>query len=237
MDFKTIILAIVVILVLYFVIRYMTIPGSLSGLENAKDAIRVSKDDLDTNDSSPASNFTYAIWFNIDTWNYRYGQPKILFGRLDSNKEPCPSVTLGAMQNDLTIDLACYPGADNTDSSVASEIHKCRIQNIPIQKWTHLLMSVYGKTLDVYIDGKLVKTCVLPGTAKIDKVSDVFITPVGGFSGSTAKFQYWDNATNPQEAWNIYASGWSSGLSLLDKYKVVISFYEDDKKEGEVSLG
>ena len=103
MDFKTIILAIVVILILYFVIRYMTIPGSLSGIENAKNAIRISKDDLDTNDSSPASNFTYSIWFNIDTWNYRYGQPKILFGRLDSNKEPCPSVTLGAMQNDLTI--------------------------------------------------------------------------------------------------------------------------------------
>lgn len=236
MDFKTIILAVVIILLLYFVIRYMTVSGSLSGLENAKEAIRISKDNLESSDSSPASNFTYSIWFNIDTWNYRYGQPKILFGRLDTNKEPCPSVTLGAMQNDLTIALACYPGPDNTDSAVSSEIHKCRIQNVPIQKWTHLLMSVYGKSLDVYIDGKLVRTCILPGVAKVDKSSDVYITPVGGFSGSTAKFQYFDNATNPQEAWNIYATGWSSGLSLFDKYKVVVSFYDDNQKEGEIEF-
>lgn len=236
MDLKTIILAIVVILLLYFVVRYMAIPGNLSGLENAKDAVLVSKDSLESSDSSPASNFTYAIWFNIDTWNYRYGQPKIVFGRLDTNKDPCPSVVLGAMQNDLTISLTCYPGSDNTDSSVNSEIHKCRIQNIPIQKWTHLLMSVYGKSLDVYIDGKLVRTCVLPGVAKIDKSTDVYITPAGGFSGSTAKFQYWDNATNPQQAWNVYAAGWSSGLSIFDKYKVVVSFYDDNKKEGEVSF-
>ena len=82
MDLKTIILAIVVILLLYFVVRYMAIPGNLSGLENAKDAVLVSKDSLESSDSSPASNFTYAIWFNIDTWNYRYGQPKIVFGSI-----------------------------------------------------------------------------------------------------------------------------------------------------------
>jgi hypothetical protein len=235
MDFKTIILAIVVILFLYFVIRYMTVPSSLSGLESGKDAIRVSKDSLDSDESSPSSNFTYSIWFNIDTWNYRYGQPKILFGRLDSDREPCPSVVLGAMQNDLTISMSCYPSAEN-DQSASSEIHKCRVQNIPIQKWTHLLMSVYGKALDVYIDGKLVKTCVLPGLAKIDKSSDVFITPVGGFSGSTAKFQYWDSASNPQQAWNIYRAGWSDGLSIFDKYKVIVSFYEDNELEAEVTI-
>lgn len=235
MDFKTIILAIVVILLLYFVIRYMTVPSSLSGLESGKDAIRVSKDSLETDESSPSSNFTYSIWFNIDTWNYRYGQPKVLFGRLDGDREPCPSVVFGAMQNDLTISMSCYPSAEN-DATAASEIHKCRVQNIPIQKWTHLLLSVYGKALDVYVDGKLVKTCVLPGLAKMDKASDVFITPVGGFSGSTAKFQYWDSASNPQQAWNIYKAGWMSGLSLFDKYKVIISFYEDNELEAEVTI-
>ena len=232
MDLKTIILAIVVILLLYFVIRYMTVTGSLSGLANAKDAIRISKDDLDVNDSSPASNFTYSIWFNIDTWNYRYGQPKIVFGRLDTNKEPCPSVTLGAMQNDLTIALACYPGPDNTDTSVSSEIHKCRIQNVPIQKWTHLLMSVYGKSLDIYIDGKLVNTNVLKGVPMTNKNYSALLCPDGGFSGEISKFKYFARTISPREAYEIYREGpggnWLS--DLLNQYKLKMSFLKDNEE-------
>ena len=54
--------------------------------------------------------------------------------------------------------------------------------------------------MDVYLDGKLARTCVLPGTAKVTESSNVYVTPAGGFSGSTNKLQYWDSATNPQQA-------------------------------------
>lgn len=230
MELKTIILTIIVILIFYFVIRYLTSRTELSGLENAKSSIKVDKSLLAANRLNPASNFTYSIWFNIDSWNYRYGEPKILFERSDGNGKPCPSVVLDGQNNDLLIKIACYPGAN--------QVHTCKIQNIPIQKWNHLLLSVYGKSLDVYIDGKLVKTCLLPGLAKVNHTSDVFVTPNGGFSGSTAKFQYFDKASNPQQAWNLYAKGWSNNsFSFFNKTKVVLSLYNNDIKTAELSSG
>ena len=89
--------------------------------------------------------------------------------------------------------------------------------------------------MDVYLDGKLARTCVLPGTAKVTDSSNVYVTPAGGFSGSTAKLQYWDSATNPQQAYNIYKQG-SSNLSLLDKYKVIISMYNDGEETGSITI-
>ena len=40
----------------------------------------------------------------------------------------------------------------------------CSIDNIPIQKWVNLMISVYSRTMDIYLDGKLVNSYILPGT-------------------------------------------------------------------------
>ena len=53
--------------------------------------------------------------------------------------------------------------------------------NVPLQKWVNLIISLYGRTLDVYIDGKLVRTCVLPGVAQVNPDADILVTPMGGF--------------------------------------------------------
>ena len=62
-----------------------------------------------------SSNFTYSVWFYIEDWNYRYGEPKVIFGRMTTGtgqKEPCPSVVLGPIQNNIVVSLAVYPGLD-----------------------------------------------------------------------------------------------------------------------------
>ena len=138
MNVSNIILGVIVILVIYYIISYLTVKTTLTNTNSAKDKIEIKKDDLETNDSSPASNFTYSIWFYIDDWNYRYGQPKIVFGRVNKNKEPQPSVSLGATRNDVVISLSCYPSVD-TGADKKSVVHNCKLQNIPIQKWNNLL--------------------------------------------------------------------------------------------------
>lgn len=234
MNFANIILGVIVILIIYYIFKYMTKKSNLTNTNDAKVKIEIDKNDLESDDSSPASNFTYSIWFYIDDWNYRYGQPKIVFGRINKKREPQPSVTLGATRNDVTVSLSCYPpiGGGEGKNSV---VHNCKLQNIPIQKWNHLLFSVYGKSMDVYLDGKLARTCVLPGTAKVTEASNLYVTPAGGFAGSTAKLQYWDSATNPQQAYNIYKQG-ATNLSLFDKYKVVISMYNDGEESGSITI-
>jgi hypothetical protein len=158
---------------------------------------------------SNSSNFTYSVWFYIDDWNYKNGEKKILFGRGDSSKDgiakPCPMVTFGSIENNLEVALAVFSGTNDIT-------HTCNVYNIPIQSWCNLLISVYGRTLDIYLDGKLVNTCVLPGTAKVNGDSNVYITPAGGFSGWTSKFEYFPKATDPQTAWNIYEGGYSTSI-------------------------
>ena len=114
----------------------------------------------------------------------------------------------------------------------------CQIKNFPLQKWVNLTVSVYGRTLDVYIDGKLVKTCILDGISKIGKEQDLLVTLDGGFKGWTSNITYMPQACNPQEAYNIYKRGY--GLSwfnqLFNKYRFKFSFLKDNVETGSIYL-
>jgi len=190
-----------------------------------------------------SSNFTYSIWFYIEDWNYKYGEAKVLFGRMSETtssktkgantfgNDPCPLVVLGETENNLDVSITCYPGS--TPNNLGN-IHTCQVTNVPIQKWVNLLISTYGRTLDVYLDGKLVKTCVMPGIAKINSDANLYVTPLGGFYGWTSKFQYFPTPTDPQTAWNIYKAGYGdSWLSnLFGKYRVKVSFMNNGKEKG-----
>lgn len=255
MEVKNILLVIIVFILLWWLIKYITKDvTTLSGLTSGKTMQEVSPSSLD---GSPlnTSNFSYSIWFYVDDWNYRYGEPKIIFGRMMNNdmSKPCPSVTLGAMQNDLNVTLSLRnqpqpqsPPATSsgqqalTSTAVQPEYQNfsCSVANIPIQRWVNLMISVYGRTLDIYIDGKLVRTCVMPGIAVVDSTAPLYITPNNGFSGWTTKLQYWPDANNPQTAWNVYRSGYGGSMmgNLFGNYGLKVAFMEGDQEKGIIKI-
>jgi hypothetical protein len=226
MEVKNILIFVILLILLIIIIRYLRRDvNKLSNLENAKIMQEITPSELTDPEHAGSSNFTYSIWFYIDNWNYRYGEEKVLFGRMISGTgatEPCPSVVFGEMQNNLKVLLTVYPGLEDNTLSNNFIVYNCSIQNMPIQKWTNLLVTVYGRFMDVYLDGKLVRTCLLPGVSKIDPNAPVYITPNGGFSGWTSKFQYWSHATDPQEAWNIYKKGYGASIfgNLFGQYSI-----------------
>ena len=240
MEAKNIALFLVIMLLVIIILRYiMSDVNTLSSLTSGETSQKIEAADLASSDSGNTSNFTYSIWFFIDDWNYKYGEPKVIFGRMlqsGTKKMPCPTVMLGPLQNNINVSLAVYPGLDENDntrednSNIREVIHTCNVANVPLQKWCNLFISVYGRTLDLYLDGKMVRTCVLPGTAKVDANAPVYITPMGGFSGWTAKFQYWAESSNPQKAWDTYKSGYGGSLlsSIFGKYTVKLSLMEGD---------
>ena len=236
MSILKILFIILALVVFYYIYVGLTSSGPITSMTDGKVAQTIDPTKLANN--SGTSNYTYAIWMYVDNWNYRYGQPKVIFGRNESSangdSNPSPSVVLGAMQNDLTISITTYP----TSSGGSPLVHNCIIKNVPLQKWTCLLISLYGRSLDVYLDGKLVRTCVLPGVAKVNTRAPVEITPDGGFEGYTAKFMYFDGPTNPQEAWNIYKQGFASGGigNLFEKYKIKVAFLEDNVEQGSLEI-
>ena len=101
-----------------------------------------------------------------------------------------------------------------------------------------MIISLYGRSLDVYLDGKLVKTCVLPGPAKVYANQPVYVTPAGGFSGFTSNIRYWTTAKNPQEAYNIYKEGYggSSLGNLFNKYRIKVAFLDDNVEKGSFEI-
>jgi len=244
MELKNIIIFVVIVVLIIIVIGYIKKDvNTLSNLVSGQSMQTIEATSLATSSSSSGtSNFTYSIWFFIDDWNYRYGESKIIFGRMimgQSPPAPCPTVMLGAVENDIMVSLAVYPGLDETPTDATrSTVSTCAISNVPIQRWCNLLVSVYGRTQDLYLDGKLVRTCVLPGVAKIDSSAPVYITPNGGFSGWTAKFQYWAESTDPQQAWNIYNAGYGASIlgQLFGKYTVKIALLEGDKEESSFTF-
>jgi hypothetical protein len=167
MALQSIILAVIVILVIFLIINMLTSKSNkLSSMQDGNVEKIIPASDLSSSTNN-TSNFTYSVWFYIEDWTYRYGQEKVILTRIDSDRNPSPQIALGAFQNNLNVSLQTYPDGSNTDTSSVSQTHNCNIKNVPIQSWVNALISVNGRTLDVYIDGKLVRTCVMPGVARI----------------------------------------------------------------------
>jgi len=90
--------------------------------------------------------------------------------------------------------------------------------------------------MDIYIDGKLVRTCLLPGIANVNNNSNIYVTPAGGFDGWTAKFQYYPDSLNPQQAYNIYTQGYSNFLSSLSAYQIQLSLVENGQTQSSITI-
>jgi len=245
---------VIIVLVIMFITYVLRDPYTLLKLQNGQNSTTIKATSLATNGSNiPSSNFAYSIWFYINDFNYRYGEPKVIFGRMGapsgtkqgsvsglSGVDPCPAVILGALENNLEISLACFPGINQAPTTVGGKsiIHTCKVSNVPVQKWVNLTISVYGRSLDVYIDGKLVKTCLLPGVANVNNTSDIYITPIGGFDGWTSRFQYYPNSLNPQQAYNIYANGYGGNMfsNVLQGHQVQISLIENGTTQSSLTI-
>lgn len=229
METLQIIFSVVLLLIIIYIIMwFFSKSAQLTQMSDGNKQQIIASSTLANNNNS--NNYTYSTWFYINDWNYRFGEPKIILGRLDKDNNPGPSITLDAMENNLTVAVACYPV--NNSSTATPIIHQCSVSNIPLQKWVNLIVSLYGRTLDLYLDGKLVRTCVIPGVAKVNNDTNILVTPAGGFNGWTTNFQYWSTASNPQEAYNIYKAGFGGSAlgNLFNKFRIRISFLADNQE-------
>ena len=92
--------------------------------------------------------------------------------------------------------------------------------------------------MDIYIDGKLVKTCILDGVPNINNNSNVYVTPNGGFSGYTSKLQFFSDATDPQKAYNIYRSGPGNNIfsNLFKGYQLQLNLVQNGQVSGSLTI-
>jgi len=172
-------------------------------------------------------NYAYSIWIYVNDWSYLYGKEKVIFVRGAIGSLFMPSLTLEPTENTLRITV-----------STDDEPLDCYVPNIPLQQWVCLIVTLNNKSLDSYVNGKLVKTCVLSALPKISPDASIYLTPAGGFSGFTSRFQYWSSYMSPQQAWNIYKKGPGGNIfsNLINQYKIQFNFIKGSEVQASLTL-
>ena len=242
MNLLTILVFVLVIVLIYAVYKLMTkTTTTVSGFSDASQAVSVSGDKLGS-----GQNFGYSVWVYIDAWqNTQTTQSgtdaavvykKNILTRCNG-KIPIFQMYLDNEQNNLMLK---FPGNPTT----------CTIQNVKLQKWFNVIMSVYGNTSDLYLDGKLVRTCILPGPVTPAPSSGDSLQVGGGditcssssaagdLIGYISSVVYKNDYFTPEEAWSIYSAGYSgSGMfDFIHQYKLNFSLLKDNQSVGSVSI-
>lgn len=138
-----------------------------------------------SSDSQYGIEFSYSMWIYITDYTYKNDEYKHILHKGNDKAMPLqsPGIWLYPHENKMAINM-------NTYYSVKES---CDIGNIPIGKWFFLVVSVVGKNIDVYINGRLMKRCTLKGVPKLN-YGDVYINQWNGFDGFLSNVRYFNFA-------------------------------------------
>ena len=104
--------------------------------------------------------------------------------------------------------MAKIMGGVTPYTDVAGDFKKCDIESVDLQRWVNITTVLSGRTLDVYIDGKLSRSCVLGGLFTVDGDKPTMVlggpTGFGGYIGQTRAANY---AYSPDQVYTNYLNG------------------------------
>ena len=236
MNLLTIFVFVLIILLIYMVYTLMTrTTTTISSFSDASKTLTV------PSDKTGGSNYGYSVWLYIDKWvvsnvaSSTTTVNKNVITRCDAASKPLFTMYLDNQQNNLSVIMQ------------GNETAPCTIRNVQLQKWINLTMSVYGNTLDLYLDGKLVRTCIMKTLPKQLTAGDnVYIgggytssgPQDGDLQGFISNVVYKDNYFTPEEAWSIYSEGYSGAgmFNFLNSYKLVFGITHNNQTVGQISI-
>lgn len=122
----------------------------------------------------------------------------------------------------------------STDTKFSNADDRCDIINgIEYQRWIMVTVIGNGRTLDVYIDGKLARSCIYKGQFALGSSSGTGQAVVGYNNGGKlkgffSKGDFYNYALTPDQVWANYQAGPGGGFSLgsffSDLFNVNVSF-------------
>lgn len=210
----------------------------LSGVNNANGK-GVTRSNKDAPFLVHGGEYSVSMWVYISDWNIKSGVNKHLFS-VGGPNESTVTVYLGKYQNSLHVRTHTVEGNDikktgksnlyeaifaNTTIAGDDPNVPCDINNIDLQKWVCVSVAINAKTVDVYIDGKLARSCVAPRVPLVSTPDNytISIAEKGGFGGYVSNVIVYDYALNPEQVWRIYMSGPGPQLGFLDYFKALFN--------------
>lgn len=165
--------------------------------------------------NSPSLSFTISFWMYVSNWDYRFDEPKAIFikgtwqdGGLN---DAAPGMWLDRKLNRLIV-------ATNTWGDSNGKLEFCDIDNIPLQKWVNVVYVLDNRVVDIYINGKLERSCVLTGVPLLNS-RDLYLFPLNpqsnsmvkmkqhGFMGQFSSLRYFSSSLRPVDVARIYNEG------------------------------
>lgn len=219
-SWSTLIIVILIIIVIYFLWSMMSSSSSKTVISGEQDA------NTQTTVSIPDRSYSFAIstWIYVTDWDSTSREKAIISSESDASTNP-PNllVSLGKATNTLNITLG------NSGNTVIPPI-----PNIPLQTWVSIILNVNnGNSIDIYINGKLVQTTALQMSWSLNSGSLYVGSKTSGFSGYITMAIFHKAPLGPQDAWDIYSSGYgasgsNSVVDFFNKYKVRFAFVKDN---------
>lgn len=164
-------------------------------------------------------NQAFSTWIYIKDFNYKFGEYKSILWKGNpgnANAVHSPSLWLYPLTNSLKV---------VTSTQDSSTVESCDIPNIPLMTWVHICYVLNNRTVDIYINGKLERSCALRNLPVVDD-SPVYMTmgePNPGFYGKIGKTQYFTKSLLPTDIMNLYQQG------PLGSTQYQIQFFKDGK--------
>ncbi len=156
------------------------------------------------------------------------------------------AIMLGpAQQNGLIVKVA--EGTDFDLQAFAAEnvnlTESCNVSNMEFGRWVNVVVVLNNNVCDVYVDGKLSRSCVLKSQFLVPSAATpalkfyVLKKALGtakdtSWSGSLSGVNFYNYAISPDEAYRIYFAG-PSGASG-DLWEAIKSFFGAGQKAAAV---
>ena len=216
-TFITVICVLILCIVIYRVSKYLFFKKKnlIRLVKGVKDARVYTKVDLadKLDDLAVGLEYTFSGWFYIKDLDYKYSRPKHIVHIGDpTGVNVSPGVWLHPKNNNLIIRMHTHNrSTESLNPEINLEINKnCDIENIEVQRWIHLGIVLQNKTMDVYVNGKLRRSCTYNNIPKLDNKSKVHINKDGGFDGIVSDFFYSNIAYSAPAMYDIYRKGHNS---------------------------
>lgn len=177
------------------------------------------------------------FWMFIKDWDYKFGQTKDVLKRVSSTNAAhvVPRVSLSPSENTLDVAVSLFPASGQASRAVSGlsasgDVQTCSVENVPLQAWFSVSITVFQRNMDIYINGRLVKSCVLPGVPK-PVVGDIILNDNGGFSGSICNLNWYNAMLSPDESKAFHAKGTqcappaAAGLVKVDEDSLFITLF------------